>query len=233
MFAITMVVPTYKDLPCLRVLLDLIEEERSQTITYLIVDNGSNDSEVSRALSASSKFWNSIQLTQNLGFGGGIAQGIKAADTAWIGWMPGNLKILPKDVEKMCRQTPIEKGNFIKCRRIRTSRVARAKTLVSGIVQSFITRQALFDTGGTPTICEREFFLSLKNVPTDYIIESRLLSEAKTRGLKIYRPRISYGERPFGESHWQRGIKSEIRLMRAICKDSINIRKGIMSRVPE
>jgi len=66
-----MVVPTYKDLPCLRVLLDLIEEERSQTITYLIVDNGSNDSEVSRALSASSKFWNSIQLTQNLGFGGG------------------------------------------------------------------------------------------------------------------------------------------------------------------
>ena len=71
MFAITMVVPTYKDLPCLRALLDLIEEEKSTTITYLIVDNGSNDSEVSRTLSSSSKFWNSIQLTQNLGFGGG------------------------------------------------------------------------------------------------------------------------------------------------------------------
>ena len=146
--------------------------------------------------------------------------------------MPGNLKILPRDVEKMCRLAPIEKGNFIKCRRIRASRVARAKTLVSGIVQSVITRQALFDTGGTPTICEREFFLSISNLPTDYIIESRLLFEAKNRGLNVYRPKISYGERPFGQSHWQRGIKSEIRLMRAICEDSIKIRKAIKSRVP-
>ena len=227
MTLITMVVPTYKDLPSLRALIELIEIQQSPKIKYLIVDNGSNDANVTLALDSSSKYWTSIRLTQNVGFGGGIQEGIKISDTEWIGWMPGNLKILPRDVDEMLLGAPIIGGNFIKCRRIRNSYIARAKTLFAGLVQSVISGQALFDTGGTPTICERKFFLSIPDLPTDYILESRILFEAKTRGLHIHRPKISYGERRFGQSHWQRGIKSEIRLMIAISKDSIKIRRSL------
>jgi glycosyltransferase involved in cell wall biosynthesis len=220
-----MVVPTYNDLESLKELIALIDAQKSETVRYLIVDNGSNNQQVTNVLALSSPFWNSIQLNENAGFGGGISAGIKYAETDFVGWMPGNLKILPKNVEEMVKNISFTPNIFVKCRRIRSSKLARTKTFLAGLVQSIISGQYLFDTGGTPTICKRDFFLGITDLPTDYIIESRILFEAKSQGLGILRPKIEYGERRFGESHWQRGLRTELRLMKAISKDSIYIRR--------
>lgn len=215
-----MVVPTYNDLESLTTLLQLVEEQKSKRITYLIVNNGSTNKNIEHVLSRNSEYWKSINLDSNLGFGGGILEGLKAAETNWVGWMPGNLKIKPIDVEKLVASTSLESGTFVKCHRLRNSKSAKMKTFIAGLIQSVLTRKNLFDTGGTPTICERNFVLSLRNLPTDFVIESRMLFEARNHGLIVTRPWIPYGERIFGSSHWQQGIASEFSLMRKIWKSA-------------
>lgn len=220
-----MVVPTYNDLESLTKLLELIEKEEATSINYLIVNNGSTNIEIADILNQKSKYWSSISLKENAGFGGGISAGIHAAQTDWVGWMPGNLKIQPKDVTKLVNDLNYRPNLFVKCHRRRNSRIARIKTFIAGLIQSILTGKNLFDTGGTPTICEKKFFLSLRDLPVDYIIESRMLFEARTHKLQIERPTIAYGERLYGHSHWQRGIKSEAKLMKGIVIDSLGARR--------
>ena len=220
-----MVVPTYNDLDSLNRLIELIELEKTSSIVYLIVNNGSTDSRIEESLRRESDFWKSITLRENAGFGGGIIAGINAADTEWIGWMPGNLKIQPKDVSSLVNNLEYQPNLFVKCHRRRASKIAQTKTFIAGLVQSLLTGENLFDTGGTPTLCQKKFFLSLRDLPTDYVIESRMLYEARAHRMRIVRPEIPYGERVFGNSHWQRGIKSEARLMKAITLDSLRVRR--------
>ena len=216
MSIVTMVVPTYNDFKSLSTLLNLIEEQKSSRISYLIVNNGSTDSGIEELLNASSKYWKCKKVESNLGFGGGILEGIKTAETDWVGWMPGNLKIKPADVEKLVASLTFKPGTFTKCHRLRKSKSAKIKTLIAGLIQSVLTKSNLFDTGGTPTICERNFILGLANLPTDFVFESRTLFEARNKNLFIERPWIPYGERVYGSSHWQKGLRSELALMRKI-----------------
>jgi polyisoprenyl-phosphate glycosyltransferase len=230
MARVTMVIPTYNDLESLNKLIQLIDDEQTKEIDYLIVNNGSTVKGIKETLSVPSDYWTAIHLENNLGFGGGILEGIKAAHTDWIGWMPGNLKILPKDVDSLIRSIRFRPNLLIKCHRRRKSIVARIKTFIAGLMQSLLTGKSLFDTGGTPTICERSFVLKLKDLPTDYILESRMLFEARLNNLVVERPLIPYGERIYGQSHWQRGLRSEARLMRAIIVDSFQSHKRIRKK---
>jgi hypothetical protein len=76
------------------------------------------------------------------------------------------------------------------------------------------------DSGGTPTICCKDFISQLDNWPKDYVFESYVLFMAKERKLEIVRPPIHYGSRKFGNSHWQSGLKAEIKLMLSIIQQS-------------
>jgi hypothetical protein len=74
----------------------------------------------------------------------------------------------------------------------------------------------MFDTGGTPTICERSFITSMVSPPTDYVFESYVLYKSRKSGKKVIRPRIKYGQRKYGKSHWQSGFAAELKLMKLI-----------------
>jgi hypothetical protein len=78
----------------------------------------------------------------------------------------------------------------------------------------------MFDAGGTPTICSKEFLLSLPNPPNDYAFESYVLFKARKARMKISRPSVEYTVRKFGSSHWQKGLLSEIELFISIIKKS-------------
>jgi hypothetical protein len=85
-----------------------------------------------------------------------------------------------------------------------------------GFVQSIYAGKNMMDTGGTPTICERRILLSMPNPPTSVVFESFVLYYARTLNLNVIRPKIPYGERKYGDSHWQKGLKSEFKLAQEI-----------------
>ena len=209
-------VPTFNDLESLEALLERIEGICESNFDFLIVDNGSSDENVFNRIKEGGQNWSGIRTHQNLGFGGGILFGIYSSNSPWVGWMPGNLKIDPRDLTSFISKIDFQPNTFVKARRVGRKTSARLKTLIAGIIQSLLLRKIMLDTGGTPSICEKEFISNLSNPPQDYVFESFVYYAAKNGGLDIQRPKIHYGERLFGNSHWQSGIGAEISLMRKI-----------------
>jgi glycosyltransferase involved in cell wall biosynthesis len=213
---LTFVIPIFNDLESLEALLLRIEEIDDFNFDFLIVDNGSSDENIFNRIKNGGPNWSGIRTHQNLGFGGGILFGIHASTSPWVGWMPGNLKIDPRDLSSFVSKIRFQPHTFIKASRVGRKPSARLKTLIAGVIQSSLLRIKMFDTGGTPSICEKEFVSNLGNPPQDYVFESFVYYAAKRDGLYVSRPKIHYGERLFGNSHWQTGILAEISLMRKI-----------------
>ena len=216
----TIVIPTYNDYKSLEVLIKWIEETPSQCLKFLIVDNGSSDSRVSQLLSSNGHNWEGVHSPMNLGFGGGILFGISQTESDYVGWMPGNLKIDPRDIPSFIDEITPSELQLIKASRISRSRAAHTKTTILGIAQSVLLRTLMFDAGGTPTICSKQFISSLPNPPKDYAFESYVLFKARRAKMKVIRPPIRYTARRFGTSHWQAGLASEIKLFFHIIESS-------------
>ncbi len=216
MKSLTIVVPVYNDTESLARLKDEITITDTQDFQWMIVDNGSTDERLIDFLSDPYNPWETVRCEENLGFGGGILFGISHAKTEFVGWMPGNLKVKPVDVIDMVLKIDLRGDSFIKASRANRELLPRLKTFLAGFVQSILLRKKMFDSGGTPTLCSREFVMGLKSPPTDYVFESFIFYKAQEVGLNIVRPKVPYGQRMFGQSHWQRGFKSEVNLMKLI-----------------
>ena len=134
--------------------------------------------------------------------------------------MPGNLKIDPRDAAAIAHETMITENEIIKCTRVRSGFLPKIKTLLAGLVQTILLRTRMFDKGGTPTFAYKSFINKMKNPPTDYVFESYVLFLARQNQFRIKRPKITYRQRKYGDSHWQRGIKSEVALLKKIIKSS-------------
>lgn len=210
------VVPVYNETKSLPVFLAQLSECQADGVTFLLVDNGSTDAECSRLLSAGGAHWSSIRIEPNRGFGGAIIGAALQLGADRVGWMPANLKVHPREAVRLARIAEKSPRAFVKASRSGRSVLATLKTLLAGIAQSLAARTPMFDTGGTPTVCERTFLLSLPNPPQSVVFESYVLFMARRLGLEVKRPSVLYGQRQFGNSHWQRGLRSELGLLRDI-----------------
>ena len=212
----SVLIPIYNDFDSLVSLSKLIAETSQPHFKFVVVNNGSSDDRIHEFLVHESIEF--ISAKENLGFGGAILFGAQTVDTQWVSWMPGNLKVRPCDVLKFLSDFDFKPNTFAKAKRIDRKKIDQLKTLIAGGVQSIILRTNMLDTGGTPTVCEKSFLLSLNNPPKDFVFESFTLFVARRQRMQIIRPAVPYGQRLYGVSHWQRGIRSEIQLMRKIIR---------------
>jgi len=217
---VEIIVPIYNDLDSARELVLLINQRKDEfqkkQISFLLVDNGSTDARIGEFGTTLDSPIFMERIEQNLGFGGGILKAAKGSRAEWIGWMPGNLKVNPLIILDLLGHFRFEAGDVIKCKRIGRKIGGRIKTFTMGFVQSIYAGKNMMDTGGTPTICERRILLSMPNPPTSVVFESFVLYYARTLNLNVIRPKIPYGERKYGDSHWQKGLKSEFKLAQEI-----------------
>jgi glycosyltransferase involved in cell wall biosynthesis len=219
----TALIPIYNDYESLVVLGPTIKELSSQSNLFLVIDNGSTDHRITEFLQNENIPF--VRSDDNLGFGGAILHGAQEVNTQWIAWMPGNLKVNPSDLAKFLDEFRFEPHTFAKAKRVNRKKPDQLKTFIAGAIQSIILGQNMIDTGGTPTVCEKSFLTSLIEPPKDFVFESFTLYAARIRKLHIVRPPFPYGQRVYGHSHWQRGLKSEIDLMIQIIHECLKWKK--------
>ena len=185
-----------------------------------LVDNGSDETESLRYLAdMDPERIRVVTLKVNEGFGGGIQAGLKLADSEWLVWLPGNMKVPPSRLGSFLDYVRSQDINaLIKAYRSGRSFGPRAKTFLASLAQSVVSGTLLFDTGGTPTALHKDnpLLTVLLNGPKDYSFESFVLFIARLDGVKVIRMNVAYGVRLFGSSHWQSGLGSELRLMTSI-----------------
>lgn len=195
---------------------DFLRAELRDT-SLTLVDNGSNETESLKHLEnlAPDKIA-VVTLQVNAGFGGGIQAGLVAAQSDWVIWLPGNMKVLPSRLGNFIEFVKTQQSQtFVKANRAGRTFIPRSKTLLASVAQSVVSKTWLCDTGGTPTALHKgnPLLQELLDGPKDYSFESYALFIAKLRRLTVKRVNVIYGDRLYGSSHWQSGLISELRLM--------------------
>lgn len=212
------VVPIYNESQSLPTFIAQVEDAANTDVQFLLVDNGSTDEQCARLLAPGGLNWSSVRLDPNVGFGGAVIEGVRRVQATHIGWMPANLKVHPREAVRMAKGALLAPNALLKASRRGRSPIAHVKTVLAGFAQSIVAGTAMMDSGGTPTICPRAFLLSLPHPPRSVAFESYVLFMARRLRVEIHRPPVKYGERLFGKSHWQRGLGSELRLLKDILR---------------
>ena len=207
-------IPIYDDYENLKLILDEIKKLKIDYIDFYVLDNGSHKPRLEeyRSKYGGSNI-NFFATPKNLGFGGGIKYLIDRIPNEYIGWMPGNYKVRPSELIKISDHFEnLTTQVFFKAHRIARSKTAALKTLIgNGIISALFLRN-IQDSGGTPTIIHRNYRTVLFSGPDDFSFEAYCLYVARVKKWKIIRLDINYLERVHGQSHWQKGMKSEIKL---------------------
>jgi hypothetical protein len=137
--------------------------------------------------------------------------------------MPGNYKVRPESLTNLeILLGDKEVIDVFKATRAGRNLIERTKTFGVGIATSAFFRSNMMDSGGTPTIVRGELSKIFQNGPNDFSFEAYLLYTARQLKLNIRRAPIAYGVRIHGVSHWQSGIKSELKLLTRILKQKSN-----------
>ena len=207
-------IPIYDDYENLSLILDEINKLGIDYIDFYVLDNGSQKPRLEEYKSKYGNLnINFLAIPKNLGFGGGIKYLIDKIPNEYIGWMPGNYKVRPIELVKIndfFENSPTQV--FFKAHRVARSKTAALKTLIGNGIISAIFLRNIQDSGGTPTIIHRNYRAILFSGPDDFSFEAYCLYVASAKKWKICRLDINYLERAHGKSHWQKGMKSEIKL---------------------
>jgi len=219
---ISIVVPVYNDYASAEELcIDFLRARLSNT-ELLLVDNGSeNPDELNSLIELNPGLIKLLRLNSNIGFGGGVQAGMRHSTSEWVVWMPGNVKVKPSTLHEFL-DTVFDSRTEVIVKAVRSGRrfIPNLKTLIASLVQTLASLSLMFDTGGTPTAVNRQnrIFNLVLSGPNDYTFESYVLFLANKLGAPVRRVAVPYGERLWGKSHWQSGIRSEVTLMLRILK---------------
>tara|TARA_X000000368_G_scaffold331006_1_gene268120 strand:- start:753 stop:1460 length:708 start_codon:yes stop_codon:yes gene_type:complete len=214
------VVPFYNDEKSFDSFVEILNKMDIEENIFILLDNGSNNERIKTIAQKKSHYnWTFIRNEKNLGFGGGIKYASRFVEKDFVAWMPGNLKLNPSDVyEVLSKQNLNEKYLYIKCTRKDRPKIDHLKTKIFGIIASLYFGKKIFDAGGTPNLIHKDFFSIEKNFPRDFSFDVFVYYYCLLNNFKIKRPAITYKTRLHGESHWQKGILSEIKLTYKILK---------------
>jgi len=214
------VVPFYNDTDNFKQFVEIIEHSHVPRNTFLLLDNGSENTFMEEYYSKKnilSEKWKVIRSQNNLGYGGGIIYASKYIEKDFIAWMPGNMKINPIDAYDLVTNVSLDKKDiYIKARRTNRPFSDSLKTNLFGIAASIYFNTYIYDAGGTPNVVHKDFFRLSEYMPNDFSFDVFVYYFYRINNLKVIRPKIRYTRRYSGQSHWQKGLNSEIKLTLSI-----------------
>lgn len=200
----------------------IIEEIQCEENLFIIVDNGSRNNDMinfSNKKNNLKKNWKIVRSNKNLGFGGGVKFGILNSDSEFVSWMPGNLKVNPRDVYNFLNNfKTLNKNQLVKATRIGRPFTHKIKTIIFGVIVSIFFGVRMSDSGGTPNLVHRSLFNNPNIFPDDFRFDVFILYYCRLNKYKVIRPKIIYTKRKYGKSHWQNGIINEFKLLFDVLK---------------
>ena len=230
------VIPCYNEEKNLNLLIAELENINSvdKDINFVLVDNGSFDNtrQLLNEKILGLDFISLCEIDNNQGMGFGIISGLnKAIDDKYefIGWTHADLQIPFESLLeiKSIMQENINKYENLYIRGKRKNRESLVNvffTIMMAIYTSIFKKGLYWDITGLPA-------LGNKNLISDVIIDSpngfafdvHTFIKAKRKKAKIIRFNVYFKEREFGESSWNHGFLSKIKMSMYYFKEIIKI----------
>ena len=208
---LSIIIPCYNEAENIPLILQKFAECISgEDMEVVLVNNGSTDNsaEVLTNLLSKYKFARTVLVPVNQGYGYGILQGLKSANSDFIGWTHADMQTDPADVVKAYHVLESEDWNqriFVKGNRKGRSLFDQFFTSGMSFFETLYLGKRLYDINAQPNIFSRMFFESWQNPPNDFSLDLYALYMARLAKLVLRRIPVQFPPRVHGESHWNNG----------------------------
>jgi len=198
-------------------------------IEVIIVNNGSMDDTQVKILNMentyNSKLLKSINLDENLGYGGGILEGLKIAQGKFIGWTHADLQT---DIEDVLKAFELAKDStFVKGQRVGRGFQENFFSYGMALFETIILRKFMWEINAQPTVFPREFYATWEGPPKDFSLDLFAYYKAKQAKLKERRIKVFFPDRKHGNSSWNKGLLSKFHLIIRTLKYSLKLKREI------
>lgn len=221
----SVVVPCYNEEKNLDRLIDRFDSihdtlrSAGKELELVLVDNGSVDNSHARisAIVQERDYVKEVRVPVNQGYGYGILQGLKACSGEFLFWLHADLQLPPEAIIEMIGLLDAsDRPNqmFIKGNRQNRPLSDRFFTFGMGVFESLYLGANLRDINAQPTCISKEFFDTWGNPPHDFSLDLYAYYMAAKNGLRISRVKVVQSERLEGESSWNTGMASRIKLIK-------------------
>jgi len=217
---LSVIIPCYNEEQNLKEIVKQIkiikEENKDLILDFILVNNGSTDNTSSELNYLNNKnIFNIVDLSKNLGYGGGILEGIKVAKNSVISWTHGDLQCDLNDVvlayktnkSKLMTEKCIVKGKRIK-RKFFDAFFSNSMALIASVL--FLKKFS--EINAQPKIFSREILKSLINAPKDFSLDLFLLYISKKNNFEIIEYPVIYKKRVAGIAKGGDSLKGKLKL---------------------
>jgi len=197
-------------------------------ISFILVDNGSNDttSDFISSHQKSNPGVRFVSISPNRGYGGGILAGLKSSTAQIIGWTHADLQTPLADCLRAVGI--IDQGyDLVKGRR--NGRAFTDKFFSKGmeLFESALFGKQLKEINAQPTLFSRVLFESWQDVPSDFSLDLYALVMAQQLNARIARFDVDFLPRVHGSSKWNSGFKSRLKFIKRTLNYSFELKRRI------
>lgn len=207
----------------------------SQSFRLILVDNGSEDETPVLLKELQLSSWGSwfrvVTLKKNRGYGGGIWEGLKTADSSFVGFSHADLQCDPSDAIRAfidCQDN--HEFQLIKGKRKNRSPldwfVSRVFELSVGAIWGFWC----FELNAQPKVFSRSLIEKIKNPPGGISFDAFLLWTAKKNGFRIQTIDVTLAPRMHGKSHWNQNLKKRFVTFFRVLNELLRLRVTAQSQ---
>lgn len=223
---LTIIIPCYNEEKNLPEIIEKCGSISSDQLKFILVNNGSKD----KTYEIFSKVRNTniliMNIEKNIGYGNGIIQGLKLAQSEFVGWTHADLQTDLKDVIKAMSFIKNKENLFIKGKRKNRNFKSNLLTFCMSIFETLIFQRLLYDINAQPTIFNRNLLKYIDNPPNDFMLDLYFYIKAIENNFKIQKFDVFFYKRKHGLSNWDFNFKNKIKTIFNAIVYSLKLRKN-------
>ena len=229
-FKASIVIPCFNEELNLPLLIKRCQEihQENNLLEFIFVNNGSTDNSKKILKKISNNYIKVVNLKNNLGYGGGIIQGLKFAKNEIVGWTHADLQTDPNDLNKGIKlfEKNQDKLIFVKGRRHGRSLSENILTMGMSFFEALLFKKIMIDINAQPTLFSKELLKFINNFPNDFTIDLYVFYIALKNKYIVKRFKVNFLNRKFGVSSWNKGFLSAIKQILSFIKQSLILYKS-------
>ena len=234
---LSIIFPCYNEAENIENIISRVEsllQECDDDVEIILVDNGSTDStnEVLQTKIQDSILPNlkSIKIENNVGYGFGIMEGVRAATGEVIAWTHADLQTDPKDVTEAFKEYS-KNSNYPKCilkgKRIGRNLFDTLFTAGMSFLSTLLLRKRLSDVNAQPKMFHRSFLKKLSDPPKDFSLDLYLLFQARAHNYPILEYPVHFGKRLHGEAKGGGTLRGKLKLIRRTWGYMVDLKRNL------
>src|SRR3989344_1280893 len=185
----------------------LINDLERNNINYelILVDNGSNDftPKIVDKLANECEYVKSVHVEVNQGYGWGILNGLMVATGEFVGYMDGDLEILPEDIVKLYKKIKNANADVGKGVRDHKEHGVLKNIASFGFDALFFILYLRFikQVNANPKIIRKVCYKKMNLISKGWFIDTEIIIKGLENNYKIVDQIVSYTPRERGVSH--------------------------------